>query len=133
MAEAKVSPVRESLELFISRIAKGNGSDGEVTVFPSVVALYREMFDGGVEESAPLDAGGFPAGDSLVCAKEAAAFLGFTRTNKFPEKAVIRLSNEGKLPQAIKVGDKTLRWKACWIRDFKRSLEVGAENGTERV
>lgn len=76
-------------------------------------------------EAAPDD--GFPHGEVLVTAEMAATFLGLNATHKFPNKAVLRLANEGKLRAPVRVGDKSPRWQAEWIREYKKRLiEEGA-------
>ena len=116
--------IESSLRTFISRVANGKGTDAEVSILPNVLDFYGAHFTpaqvsaGG--EAAPDD--GFPYGDELVSAAMAAEFLGLNATHKFPNKAVLRLANEGRLHAPVRVGDKSPRWQAQWIRDYKKRL-----------
>ena len=65
---------------------------------------------------------GFPHGDELVSAAMAAEFLGLNATHKFPNRAVLRLANEGQIHAPVYVGNKSPRWRAEWIREYKRRL-----------
>lgn len=125
-------PLIPLMERFLTRVSDGRGTDKEIEVFPDVLRIYAEVTDGGTgeEPSVPSpareEADGFPAGETLVDGDEAAKFLGFDR-NKFPRKAVLRLSSEGKIPAPIRSGTKTFRWKASWIRNYRARLEADAE------
>lgn len=124
-------PVKEMLELLIERVCTGNGSQADVGALPSVLEYYGTHFgdneDGNAAtEQEPDDK--FPTGDILVNAAQAAEYLGFTPlTHKRPASAVLRLSAEKKLHAPVRIGDRTQRWKASWIRDYKQGLmEVDA-------
>lgn len=123
--------IRDSLKTFIARVSNGKGTDGEVAILPQVLDFYGAHFS--TPEPARAAAGGeavpddgFPHGEVLVTAEMAATFLGLNATHKFPNKAVLRLANEGRLHAPVRVGDKSPRWQAQWIRDYKaRLLEEG--------
>ena len=119
--------IRDSLKTFIARVSNGKGTDGEVAILPQVLDFYGEHFSTPEparaavgNEAAPDD--GFPHGEVLVTAEMAATFLGLNATHKFPNKAVLRLANEGRLHAPVRVGDKSPRWQAQWIRDYKARL-----------
>lgn len=120
--------VRDSLKTFISRVSNGKGTDGEVAILPQVLDFYGTHFStpepahaAAGNDTAPDD-GFFPHGEVLVNAAQAAEFLGLNATHKFPNKAVLRLANEGRLHAPVRVGDKSPRWQAQWIRDYKARL-----------
>lgn len=119
--------IESSLRTFISRVANGKGTDGEVAILPQVLDFYGTHFStpepahaAAGNEAAPDD--GFPQGDVLVNAWQAAEFLGLCATHKYPNKAVLRLANEGRLHAPVYVGDKSPRWQAQWIREYKKRL-----------
>lgn len=119
--------IRDSLKTFISRVSNGKGTDGEVAILPQVLDFYGAHF--GAPEPARAAAGneaapddGFPHGDVLVNAWQSAEFLGLCATHKYPNKAVLRLANEGRLHAPVYVGDKSPRWQAQWIREYKKRL-----------
>lgn len=119
-----VQPVKTSLEAFVSRVAAGRGSENEVAVLPQVLAFYKENYL--KEDAAGAGADGFPEGEELVTAAMAAQFLGFGSTHRFPNRAVLRLSNEGLLHAPVRVGDRSPRWQARWIREYKEKLLADA-------
>ena len=119
--------IRDSLKTFIARVSNGKGTDGEVAILPQVLDFYGTHFStpeparaAAGNEAVPDD--GFPHGEVLVTAEMAATFLGLNATHKFPNKAVLRLANEGRLHAPVRVGDKSPRWQAQWIRDYKARL-----------
>ncbi len=124
--------IRDSLKAFISRVSNGRGTDGEVAILPQVLDFYGLHFS--APTSAPAAAAdeaatddGFPQGEELVNAAMAAEFLGLNSTHKFPNKAVLRLANEGRLHAPVRVGDKSPRWQAQWIREYKTRLMEESE------
>ena len=115
-----MATVQDSLETFISRVSNGKGTDGEVAILPQVLDFYGEHF--GSAKNAETEEDNFPHGDTLVTAEMAATFLGLNATHKFPNKAVLRLANEGVIHAPVRVGDKSPRWQAQWIREYKERL-----------
>lgn len=118
--------IESSLRTFISRVANGKGTDAEVSILPNVLDFYGTHFTPEQvsvpigNEGVPDD--GFPHGDELVSAAMAAEFLGLNATHKFPNRAVLRLANEGQIHAPVYVGNKSPRWRAEWIREYKRRL-----------
>lgn len=119
-------PVKEMLELFIERVCTGKGTQADIGALPSVLSFYGTYYaaEGADRQQGPTEpADTFPTGDTLVNAAQAAEYLGFTTlTHKRPASAVLRLAAEGKLHEPVRVGDRTQRWKAQWIRGYKESL-----------
>lgn len=125
--------VQSSLETFISRVSNGKGTDGEVAILPQVLDFYGAHFSEGAAlagNTGVEDDDSFPHGEELVTAEMAAAYLGLNATHKFPSKAVIRLANEGQIHAPVRVGSKSPRWQAAWIREYKaRLFEAARERG----
>lgn len=101
-------PIKTSLEVFVSRMASGRGSDGEVAVLPQVLAFYKDNYLE-KEDVSGAGADGFPLGQEFVTMEMAARFLGLGTTHRYPNKAVLRLSNKGRLHAPVRVGDRSPR------------------------
>lgn len=123
--------VRDSVEEFLFRVGSGHSEPSEVAVYPDVLKTYlsyAEEDDLVPQVNATVSS--FPprGASQLVSGAVVAEFLGYTtKTHKRPAVAVIRLANEGKIPQPVRYGDKTLRWNSDDIWAYRDSVEEEAE------
>lgn len=127
----ELSDVRGAAVSLIKRVGCGKATENEVKVFPQVLEFYERTMDlassavdkdysdilpSSRNEFAELEAkeNEFPE-EGWVNARQIGYFLGFGKSKR-PEIAVFRLQNEGKLPDPVKLGTKTPRWRAEEIR-----------------
>lgn len=124
--------VRASVEDFLIRVGRGSANASEVAVYPEILKTYLSHAEEIVNVLQSEDESFPPRGaGQLVSGAVAAEFLGYTtKTHKRPAVAVIRLANEGKIPQPVRYGDKTLRWNSDDIWAYRDEV-TGGQNETK--
>jgi predicted DNA-binding transcriptional regulator AlpA len=120
--------VGTTLEVWIKRVTSGKGTPEEIAILPEVLKIYAQDYAERIDIIRPGSIIRFPSRGScqFIDGQTAANFLGF-KDNKRPEKAIKRLSDEGKLPQPVRHGDKTLRWNSDDIWKYRDEVIADAQ------